>query len=127
MAATLVVAGFGACSAETEPGTKRVVIDIRHSAFDPDVLDVATGTTVTFVVKNTDPIDHEFILGDEEVQDVHEKGTEAHHDAKPGEISIPAGKVRRTVFTFTSADDLIFGCHLPGHYAYGMRGTVEVT
>ena len=35
------------------------------------------------MIVNTDPIDHEFILGDERVQLVHEEGTEAHHAPRP--------------------------------------------
>jgi uncharacterized cupredoxin-like copper-binding protein len=31
-----------------------------------------------------------------------------------------------TTWTFEDPGDLIFGCHVPGHYAYGMRGTVTV-
>ena len=111
----------------TAPGaSQEVVIDIEHSRFDPSELTFDEGAVVTFVIHNNDPIDHEFILGDEEVQRVHEKGTEAHHGAKPGEVSIPAGESRRTTFTFDSEGRLIYGCHLPGHYDYGMRGTVTV-
>jgi uncharacterized cupredoxin-like copper-binding protein len=80
---------------------------------------------VRFVVTNTDPIDHEFIIGDQAVQVAHELGTEAFHPPRPGEITIPAGETVSTTFTFGERD-LLFGCHLPGHYVYGMRGTVDV-
>ena len=106
---------------------ERVVVEIEHSKFRPDHMTFAGGTTVEFVLRNTDPIDHEFILGDEAVQEVHEKGTEAHHGAKPGEVSIPAGEERTTTFTFTDEGTLIYGCHLPGHYDFGMKGTVTVS
>jgi uncharacterized cupredoxin-like copper-binding protein len=52
-------------------------------------------------------------------------GTEAVHPPRPGEITIPAGETVSTTFTFGERD-LLFGCHLPGHYVYGMRGTVVV-
>lgn len=108
-------------------GSERVVrIDIEHSAFDPAVLEVQRGESVTFVVRNGDPIDHELIIGDELVQDVHEKGAEAHHGSKPGEVSIDAGDTAETTYTFGEAGELIFGCHLPGHYDYGMRGSITV-
>ncbi|MDQ3941465.1 MAG: cupredoxin domain-containing protein [Actinomycetota bacterium] len=126
MAVLATVAALGACSPETEPSRDRVEISIHHSAFRPSEVEVARGTTVTFVISNDDPIDHEFILGDEEVQERHEKGTEPHHGAKPGEISIPAEETRRTTFTFSEEGTFIFGCHLPGHYDFGMRGTVTV-
>jgi len=125
--AMLVVAGLVACRpAQAEDRMRTVEVTIHYSRFDPSTLSFDPGTTVRFEIRNTDPIDHEFILGDEEVQAIHERGTEAHHGARPGEISIPAGTTRITTYTFAEAGRLIFGCHLPGHYAYGMRGTVTV-
>jgi len=104
-----------------------VRITIHYSTFDPSALAVQPGETVRFVIVNTDPIDHEFILGDERVQLVHEKGTEAHHAPRPGEISIAAGETVVTTYTFPKASgSLIFGCHLPGHYDFGMRGIVTI-
>ena len=123
----LFVALLGACAPEQATGGDRVIeIRIEHSAFEPDRLEVEAGETVTFVIDNGDPIDHEFILGDEEIQRIHEEGTEKHHGARPGEISIPAGATRETTYTFEEPGELIYGCHVFGHYDYGMRGAVEV-
>lgn len=125
--AMLVVAALAACRpAQAEDRMRTVEVTIHYSRFDPSALSFEPGTTVRFEIRNTDPIDHEFILGDEDVQAVHERGTEAHHAARPGEISVPAGTTRITTYTFTESGTLIYGCHLPGHYAYGMRGTVTV-
>lgn len=123
VAALLAVALLGSSSPSTE---RTVEITIDHSRFLPANIEVAPGTTVRFVLRNTDPIDHEFILGDEVVQAIHEKGTETHHGAKPGEVSVPAGDEASTSYTFSEATTLLIGCHLPGHYAYGMRGSVRV-
>jgi uncharacterized cupredoxin-like copper-binding protein len=112
--------------AAAEQEVELVEMTIHYSHFDPSTLEFSPGTTVRFVVRNTDPIDHEFILGDTRVQDVHELGTEAHHPPRPGEMSVPAGATRTTTYTFTKPGTLIFGCHLPGHYAFGMRGLVTV-
>ena len=125
-AAVCAVVGLASCAPGTASTRDVVVITIEHSAFDPALLEVEEGSTVRFVIRNDDPIAHEFILGDRQVQLVHEKGTEAHHDTRPGEVSIPAGETRETTYTFDTAEDLIIGCHLPGHYDYGMRGAVEV-
>lgn len=125
-ALVLLLCVLGACSSE-RPGDSRVIeIDIEHSAFDPERLEVDAGETVTFVITNGDPIDHEFIVGDEEVQRIHEEGTEKHHGARPGEISVPAGATAVTTYTFEEPGELIYGCHIFGHYDYGMRGAVEV-
>jgi uncharacterized cupredoxin-like copper-binding protein len=125
--AIVLAAVPAACrSAAAEEGVETVEITIHYSHFDPSTLEFPSGTIVRFVVRNTDPIDHEFILGDTRVQDVHELGTEAHHPPRPGEMSVPAGTTRTTTYTFTKPGTLIFGCHLPGHYAFGMRGLVTV-
>ena len=135
-----LVIGLAACAAvvcvayaSAERGSDRTVeITINHSAFDPRALEVVEGETVTFVLINEDPIDHEFIVGDEKTQEAHELGTEAHHDERATEITIPAGETRETTIEFAddgrlaTADPLLFGCHLPGHYDYGMRGLIRV-
>lgn len=125
LATMLLLAAIG-CSPEA-PSERTVEVSIRFSRFHPDHFEFPVGTTVTFVVTNKDPIDHEFIIGNEHIQQVHEEGTEAHHGARPGEISIPAEGTRATTFWFGETGTLLIGCHLPGHYDYGMRGDVNVT
>jgi uncharacterized cupredoxin-like copper-binding protein len=127
-----VVLALGASCGGTEvtPGTEehpRVIrIGIEHSAFSVEDIDVVPGEVVRFVLSNTDPIDHEFILGDDAVQERHEDGEEAEHGAVPGEVSIPAGSTAETTYTFGGAGTLTFACHLPGHFAYGMVGRVII-
>jgi uncharacterized cupredoxin-like copper-binding protein len=126
--AFLLLAGLAGCRpVGAQPGTVTVDVEIRYSRFDPSSFQFPAGTTVRFVVRNADPIDHEFIVGDERVQQIHEEGTEAYHPPRPGEMTVPAGTTRTTTYTFREPGSLIFGCHLPGHYAYGMRGTVTVS
>ena len=125
-ASALLLVALAACG-PAGASTSRIEIGINHSRFDPSRISVEAGETVTFVIRNDDPIAHEFIVGDEGVQEVHEEGTEAHHDARPGEISVAAGETVTTTYTFEEPGESLFGCHLPGHYAYGMRGTIRVT
>ena len=126
LAVSLVALAAAACSRAAAAPAERVVhVRIHYSAFSTDHLDVSPGQTVRFVITNTDPIDHEFIVGDRAVQVAHELGTEAYHPPRPGEVTIRAGETVETTFTF-GAQDLLFGCHLPGHYAYGMHGTITV-
>jgi len=128
VALTLLVGAAAAsrgAAARANAGT--VHITIHYSSFAPDSLEVDPGETVRFVIRNTDPIDHEFILGDEHVQLVHEEGTEAHHAPRPGEVSVPAGETVVTTYTFPETPgELIFGCHLPCHYDFGMHGSVAI-
>ena len=128
LVALLLVAGLAAGRTPHAPpaGVRTVHLRIHFSHFDRDRIDVSPGKTVRFVIDNTDPIDHEFILGDDQVQQVHERGTEAVHAPRPGEVSIPAGTTATTTYTFGDPGELTFACHLPGHFAYGMRGTVTV-
>jgi uncharacterized cupredoxin-like copper-binding protein len=124
IASLLAAPALGSAPAET--GVRTVNITIHYSHFEPDRVIVAPGEAVRFVVRNTDPIDHEFIVGDRFLQRIFERGTEATHSL-PGAISVPAGTTRSTIYTFPDADaSVIFACHLPGHFAYRMRGLVTV-
>lgn len=108
------------------PGAVTVELQVRYSRFSASRIDVVPGTTVRFVVSNGDPINHELIVGDAEVHRRHELGTEAAHPPRPGEVSVPPGEVAATTFTFDEPGSVLFACHLPGHFAYGMKGRVVV-
>lgn len=127
LVALLLAAGGCAGDGDAAASAREVHVKLRYSRFVPDTFAFEAGTTVEFVVENADPIDHEFLIGDEDVQRAHEEGTEAHHGARPGEISVPAGETRTTTYTFEEPGTLLIGCHLPTHYEYGMRGKIEVT
>lgn len=109
-------------------GVRTVTLTVRHSQFSVADVHARPGETVRFVVHNTDPIGHELIVGDQAVQDAHEVGTDASHSGgRPGEISVPPGSTATTTYRFASSSGpLLFGCHLPGHWAYGMHGTITV-
>jgi uncharacterized cupredoxin-like copper-binding protein len=130
LVAVALVSGCTAAATGAPPGPgpegRTVTLEVRHSRFSPAELDVRAGTTVRFVVRNADPIAHELIVGDHTVQDRHEQGTEAHHGDLPGEVSVPAGGTATTTYTFSRPGRVILGCHLPGHWDYGMRGVVKV-
>ena len=129
--ALLAAAALAACSAATgAPAARTVAITIHYSHFSPARLRVAAGETVRFTITNTDPIDHEFILGDQAAQDREEAGTDLVHDGSvPGMVSAPAGRTVSTVVSFPkhpAERSLVYACHLPGHYAYGMRGVLTI-
>jgi uncharacterized cupredoxin-like copper-binding protein len=128
---TLVLAApllLAACAAGSDPDEIRTIaVNINHSRFNPNDYEFEAGSAVRFVIHNGDPIDHEFILGDQDVQDRHENGTEKKHGAISGEVSIPAGETRTTTYTFSTPEDLIIGCHLPRHFEYGMHAGVTVS
>jgi uncharacterized cupredoxin-like copper-binding protein len=121
----LVLAGLA--GAPTDGAAARTIhIEIRRSRFVPSNLSVPAGAQVRFLVVNRDPIAHEFILGDAAAQLRHESGTERGHDGAPGQASLAAGERQVVQVRLGRAEMLEYACHLPGHYAYGMRGTLEV-
>jgi uncharacterized cupredoxin-like copper-binding protein len=128
--AVLVTSAGSASSTRTGvlgPGRVTVTIGIDHSRFDAPVIRVRPHTEVRFVLVNRDPIGHEFIVGGPEVQARHANGHEAYHPPVPGEVSVPADGRASTTYAFHAPGPVEFACHLPGHYQYGMHGTVIVT
>lgn len=126
LALVAVAALPGCTAARAQRGATVVRLDVHWSRFSTSSVAVRRGVPVRFVVRNTDPIAHELIVGDQGVQDRHEKGTERRHGARPTERDLPPDATVETTIVFPTAGTLFFACHLPGHYAYGMHGTIEV-
>ncbi len=118
---------FGGDAAEAGPVSEVRTIGMRYSRFTTTKLTVRAGTAVTFVLKNDDPIGHEWIIGSDDVHARHRTGTEPYHDQVATEMSIEAYTTKKTVVTFDKPGEYTFVCHLPGHEEYGMRGVVRVT
>jgi len=110
----------------SEPVSTSVTIEIHYSHFNPSAITVPVGVPITITLRNDDPIDHEWIVGDDAVQQKHRTGTELLHPSIPTEVVIPALSTRTTVVTFAASGQLKYICHLPGHEAYGMVGVVTI-
>jgi plastocyanin len=125
----LVVAAGAAAAALAgggpQPSTS-IVIAIHYSRFEPSAITVPVGVPVTITLRNDDPIDHEWIVGDDGIHAVHRTGTELLHPSRPTEVVIPALSTRVTTVTFERAGTLQYICHLPAHEAYGMVGAVTI-
>ncbi len=130
LAAMVVVLGFAAITLaggrQPVPPSTSIEIVIKYSKFVPERIVVPVGVPVTITLRNDDPIDHEWILGDEAIQAIHRVGTEPVHADHPGEVFIPAMTTETTVVTFEQAGSLQFICHLPAHESYGMKGVVTI-
>ena len=129
--ALVTSAGYAVAASGSErealgPGVVRVVVGIENSRFALGPLRVQEGTLVEFVVQNDDPIDHELVVGDEDVHARHAGGTERRHPPVPGEVSVAPGDRALTFYEFSEPGTVVYACHLPGHVAYGMQGTIEV-
>jgi uncharacterized cupredoxin-like copper-binding protein len=129
LAVAVLVAAAAGCTAraaeENGPVTRQITI--HYSQFAETELTVPRGVPVTFVLINEDPIEHEWLIGDAAFHERHRHGTEGHHGARPNEVSIPPLATVRTTITFPSAGSQLYICHLPGHEAYGMVGTLTIT
>jgi uncharacterized cupredoxin-like copper-binding protein len=108
-------------------GPRTITVDMRYSRYLPVALHVGAHETVRFKLVNEDPITHEFIIGTAAQQLAHETGRQVDHNGLPGQASLGPGETRTISFTFAGPGSLIFACHRPGHYVYGMRGSIQVT
>ena len=127
IALSLGLAGIAAAWAAAPGHTPAAVqIGIHYSHFGPTDVTVQAGDPVTFVLRNDDPIDHEWLIGDEAFHERHRHGTHEAHGAVPNEVTVPALETVETTITFVDPGPVQYICHLPGHEEYGMVGTVTV-
>jgi uncharacterized cupredoxin-like copper-binding protein len=118
-----LLAGLTVSSAPAA-ASEAVTIRFHYSHFEPSVVTVPAGVRVTITLRNDDPIDHEWIVGPQDVHEIHRHGTEAVHAGRPTEITVPALSTRTTTITFEDPGEFAYVCHLPGHEEYGMKGTL---
>jgi uncharacterized cupredoxin-like copper-binding protein len=110
--------------------TRTVQVDTTDTlSFAPDQLTVRTGDTVAFEINNPGRVPHEFFIGTAAEQEAHERemtgGTPMRDE--PGQVDVLAGQIVRLLYTFDRPGTLEYGCHVAGHYAAGMRGTITAT
>ena len=97
--------------------------------FVPDMITVHSGETVAFEIANPGQVPHEFVIGDAAEQAAHEAEMAGGgmSSSEANAVDVPAGQTARLVYTFGQPGRLEIGCHVPGHYAAGMRGTIIVS
>ena len=118
----IFVAGLAVIAVDpAAASTDRVEIHVRYSRFEPSTLVVPHGRPITFVLINR-PIDHEWLIGDEQMHERHRTGTEAHHGSRPTGVDPGALATVETTVTFDDPVSWQYICHLPGHEQYGMVG-----
>ena len=120
--------------ADAGDADRTIEIEVGNElVFRPDSATVSNGETVTFRITNTGTLEHDFLLGDEEAQEEHEaemmemmeSGEEMEH-SDPNAVAVPAGETAELTWHFTEPGTVLFGCHVTGHYAAGMKGTITV-
>ena len=115
-----------------DPGQAESEIEIKaldDLRFEPASVEVDAGEVVTFVVTNEGKTEHEFVLGDEAFQEMHETDMQdsGHHmmDMDNG-VTVAPGQTAELTWRFDDPGEVLFGCHEPGHYDGGMVGTITV-
>jgi uncharacterized cupredoxin-like copper-binding protein len=147
LSAFLVVACVSGAPSPTPPivpgnaATPREVnLIAKDYSFIPDALDLVPGETVLLHVINGGLEVHEAVIGDATVQDAWEVAEAATVGAPPGptpRVSVPPEVTglrivvrsgERVDITWPISADaasrtspLLVGCHIPGHWARGMR------
>ena len=136
----LAAVGMSACGGDGDgapraSGARTVAVEMRDIAFSPERVEVRPAQTVRFRFTNVGKVKHDAFVGDQAAQDAHEaemRGQDSmggmNHGSGGDEegITVDPGKTGELTHTFRSAGSLLIGCHQPGHYAAGMRVTVDV-
>lgn len=142
-AAVVAMVVLGACGGDSDKvGTagdaarSARTVEVRAldtRKFEPAEISVKPGETVTIRVTNTATMLHEFYLGSEKQHEDHEAEMAAMGDAEmkmadeADRIFVEPGETKQITWTFPDKGSVIYGCHMPGHFAQGMRGTVSVS
>lgn len=124
---------------------REIEVSMRGMAFDPSVITISPGETITFVVSNDGELVHEFNLGTrdmwqahmDEMQKMMETGMmtshEIHHDRMmqagmmhddANSVLLEPGQTARVTWTFGEREDIGFACNVPGHLEAGMVGQI---
>ena len=154
-AATPLLAVLVACGAGSAPATPPIVpgasgaprevnIVMKDWVFLPDPVDVVPGETVLLHVVNGGLEIHELVIGNLAVQDAWEAAELATINAPPGptplvsvppdvaglRVVVPSGQRVDAIWHVPAAANevrtLLLGCHIPSHWAKGMRATVTI-
>jgi uncharacterized cupredoxin-like copper-binding protein len=120
--------GGGASSPAPAAARTIEVTTTDEMRFEPADFQVAVGETVSFEVTNAGKVVHEFYVGTAEEQVAHEEEMKAGHSTHDhaNSVSVDPGQTKSLVLTFARAGTLEVGCHVPGHWEAGMKGTITV-
>ena len=94
--------------------------------FDPPSIELSAGDVVTFVVTNEGDADHEFVLGDEAYHEGQASGG-GHDMSMENAVTVAPGETEELTWRFEDAGEVLYGCHVDGHYDGCMVGKIEVS
>lgn len=125
---------FGEPVDDGEPD-RIIEIDATDSMdFNPSDVDIQAGEVVRFVVTNSGTLNHSFTIGtlqwhkdhEEQMQGVAPEDIVSHMRHEPNGMVVPPGETRTLSWQFSERGEVHIGCHVPGHFPAGMKGTINV-
>lgn len=125
---------FGEAAPDATPDRTVEIVARDTMAFEPAQVTVEPGEVVRFVVHNTGQLQHSFTLGSPKYQRAHEKEMQGmphdelagHMADNPNGMVVAPGDTGRLTWRFEKGGPVQFACHIPGHYAAGMKGRIRV-
>jgi uncharacterized cupredoxin-like copper-binding protein len=144
--ALLVSACGGDDDAAATPDDGVVRITMTDNHYDPEEIELEAGQQVTFEFTNDGEVTHEAFIGDDAEQEEHEAEMTPPESALPGHdmegegseesgtehgrgdsLVVEPGETGTLEYMADESGSVLIGCHEPGHWASGMRATIEVT
>lgn len=124
----LVLAACG--TSQVEPDRELFVVMRDDFTYEPSEIEVAAGEIISFQVANKGEVRHEFLIGTAEQHEDHEKQMEegnehGAHESELEGVSVDPGQEKTFTFVVPKQGTLLFGCHEPGHYESGMKGSMR--
>ena len=123
MAGYIQLVGPGAPAVGTKDDPRVVGLNMDDSLkFTPASVQAAKGETIRFVLTNSGKTTHEFAVGpaDKVAADEVDGVLVLEKD------KLDAGSTNTVEYTFDGPGPYAYGCHEPGHYEAGMKGTVNL-
>ena len=118
----------------TDANPRVIQLTVDGYRFVPDAIDVTVGETVRFVVANPTDMAHEVYIGTPAEQAADEAARASTAPMQQPNVTTQYGygvylAAYSTVefrYHFSNRDEVMIGCHLPGHWANGMKAAITV-
>jgi uncharacterized cupredoxin-like copper-binding protein len=127
----LAIPLLAACGS-TAGGPQEVNVTLSDFKFESSMTNFKVGVPYHFVLKNVGQVPHEIMIMApmEETPDMDMEEMDSMALAHVEADDLPAGATATMDYTFTQAagtGELEFACHVPGHYAAGMKLPITVS
>lgn len=119
---------------EKAKASRTVEVQLKdNSTIEPALIPVKPSETITLRITNSGSRIHEFFLGNEEAQDTREDLMKDMGAAptdmadRPNSLTVNPGATEEITWSFPKTGSVQYGCHQPGEFAKGMKGSVKVS